>query len=114
MNYDVLGTRRQFMKKNRKRIVAAFMTVLMSLTLVPTWLLGGVFATTAKADDAVYTATSGTIGDYFKLQNKVVDDAGNSAKVYLLDGKEVKSKGRIKLGTVESSKDTGSITFTVG
>ena len=101
------------MKKNRKRIVAAFMTVLMALTLVPTWLLGGVFATTAKADDAVYTATSGTIGDYFKLQNKVVDDAGNSAKVYLLDGKEVKSKGRIKLGTVESSKDTGSITFTV-
>lgn len=49
MNYDVLGTRRQFMKKNRKRIVAAFMTVLMALTLVPTWLLGGAFATTAKA-----------------------------------------------------------------
>lgn len=113
MNYDVLGTRRQFMKKNRKRIVAAFMTVLMALTLVPTWLLGGVFTTTAKADDAVYTATSGTVGDYFKLQNRVVDDAGNSAKVYLLDGKEVKSTGRIKLGTVESSKDTGSITFTV-
>ena len=38
------------MKKNRKRIVAAFMTVLMALTLVPTWLLGGAFATTAKAD----------------------------------------------------------------
>lgn len=37
------------MKKNRKRIVAAFMTVLMALTLVPTWLLGGAFATTAKA-----------------------------------------------------------------
>ena len=50
MNYDVLGTRRQFMKKNKKRIVAAFMTVLMALTLVPTWLLGGAFATTAKAD----------------------------------------------------------------
>lgn len=49
MNYDVLGTRRQFMKKNKKRIVAAFMTVLMALTLVPTWLLGGAFATTAKA-----------------------------------------------------------------
>lgn len=41
------------MKKNRKRIVAAFMTVLMALTLVPTWLLGGAFATTAKAEDAV-------------------------------------------------------------
>lgn len=41
------------MKKNRKRIVAAFMTVLMALTLVPTWLLGGVFTTTAKADDTV-------------------------------------------------------------
>ena len=38
------------MKKNRKRIVAAFMTVLMALTLVPTWLLGGAFATTAKAE----------------------------------------------------------------
>ena len=48
-----LGTRRQFMKKNRKRIVAAFMTILMALTLVPTWLLGGVFATTAKADNTV-------------------------------------------------------------
>ena len=41
------------MKKNRKRIVAAFMTILMALTLVPTWLLGGVFATTAKADNTV-------------------------------------------------------------
>lgn len=42
------------MKKNRKRIVAAFMTVLMALTLVPTWLLGGALATTAKADDATF------------------------------------------------------------
>ena len=29
------------------------MTILMALTLVPTWLLGGVFATTAKADNTV-------------------------------------------------------------
>ena len=53
--YGVLETRRQFMKKNRKRIVAAFMTVLMALTLVPTWLLGGVFTTTAKADEKTYS-----------------------------------------------------------
>ena len=33
------------MKKNRKRLMAAFMAVLMVLTLVPTWLLGGIFAT---------------------------------------------------------------------
>ena len=111
--YGVLETRRQFMKKNRKRIVAAFMTVLMALTLVPTWLLGGVFATTAKANDAVYTATSGTVDSYFGLKTKVVDDKGKSAKSYMLDGKEVKSTGRIKLGTVDSSKDAGSITFTV-
>ena len=30
------------------------MTVLMALTLVPTWLLGGALATTAKADDATF------------------------------------------------------------
>ncbi len=111
--YGVLETRRQFMKKNRKRIVAAFMTVLMALTLVPTWLLGGVFATTAKADDAVYTATSGAIDSYFALKTRVVDDQGQSAKSYMLDGKEEKSTGRIKLGTTGSSKDAGSITFTV-
>ena len=39
------------MKKNKKRILAAVMTVLMALTLIPTWLLGGVFATTAKAEN---------------------------------------------------------------
>lgn len=38
------------MKKNKKRILAAAMTVLMALTLIPTWLLGGIFATTAKAE----------------------------------------------------------------
>lgn len=77
------------MKKNRKRIVAAFMTVLMALTLVPTWLLGGVFGTTAKADDAtgsgnvhVFDAKDIANGkfpksDYF--------DFGDSKKVKLLD-----------------------------
>ena len=36
------------------------MAVLMVLTLVPTWLFGGIFATTAKADDDV------TLGYTFK------------------------------------------------
>lgn len=64
MNYDVLGTRRQFMKKNRKRIVAAFMTVLMALTLVPTWLLGGAFATTAKAAGEKTYELDGRVGTW--------------------------------------------------
>jgi len=64
MNYDVLGTRRQFMKKNKKRIVAAFMTVLMALTLVPTWLLGGAFATTAKAAGEKTYELDGRVGTW--------------------------------------------------
>lgn len=52
------------MKKNRKRIVAAFMTVLMALTLVPTWLLGGAFATTAKAAGEKTYELDGRVGTW--------------------------------------------------
>lgn len=76
--YGVLETRRQFMKKNRKRIVAAFMTVLMALTLVPTWLLGGVFATTAKAAETTYeldgrvgTWNAGKVGEGGQKVNEI-------------------------------------------
>ena len=72
MNYDVLGTRRQFMKKNKKRIVAAFMTVLMALTLVPTWLLGGAFATTAKADGKTSLSYKYSSSDAKTVEGKVV------------------------------------------
>ena len=82
------------MKKNRKRIVAAFMTVLMALTLVPTWLLGGAFATTAKAagektyelDGRVGTWTAGTyssdelVGEIFGIKGVNVKAISNSGK----------------------------------
>lgn len=82
------------MKKNRKRIVAAFMTVLMALTLVPTWLLGGAFATTAKAagektyelDGRVGTWTAGTyssdelVGEIFGIKGVNVKAISNSSR----------------------------------
>ena len=82
------------MKKNRKRIVAAFMTVLMALTLVPTWLLGGAFATTAKAagektyelDGRVGTWSAGTygsdelVGEIFGIKGVTVKAISNSNK----------------------------------
>lgn len=82
------------MKKNRKRIVAAFMTVLMALTLVPTWLLGGTFATTAKAagektyelDGRVGTWTAGTyssdelVGEIFGIKGVNVKAISNSSR----------------------------------
>lgn len=63
------------MKKNRKRLMAAFMAVLMVLTLVPTWLLGGIFATTAKADDDV------TLGYTFKEADLSKDKSSSSAEI---------------------------------
>lgn len=60
------------MKKNRKRILAAFMTVLMALTLVPTWLLGGAFATTAKADGKTSLSYKYSSSDAKTVEGKVV------------------------------------------
>lgn len=68
------------MKKNRKRLMAAFMAVLMVLTLVPTWLLGGIFATTAKADDDV------TLGYTFKEADLSKDKSSSSAEIKDGDG----------------------------
>lgn len=68
------------MKRNRKRLMAAFMAVLMVLTLVPTWLLGGVFATTAKADDNV------TLGYTFKEADVSKDKKSSSAVIKDGDG----------------------------
>lgn len=68
------------MKKNRKRLMAAFMAVLMVLTLVPTWLLGGIFATTAYADDDV------TLGYTFKEADLSKDKSSSSAEIKDGDG----------------------------
>ena len=89
MNYDVLGTRRQFMKKNKKRIVAAFMTVLMALTLVPTWLLGGAFATTAKADGETqikYEYSKSDVDEENKLLVKEFKDGDGLVAKYEIVG----------------------------
>ncbi|MCI6165582.1 MAG: hypothetical protein MR675_10425, partial [Lachnospira sp.] len=77
------------MKKNRKRIIAALMTVLMALTLVPTWLLGGVFVTTAKADgttssDKVHIFDAKDITDG-KLPESDYFSFGDPKKVMALD-----------------------------
>ena len=76
------------MKKNRKRIVAAFMTVLMALTLVPTWLLGGAFATTAKAEEGVklsykYVQAADTPDDFSKT---ISDGNGEVIKIEAVKG----------------------------
>ena len=76
------------MKKNRKRIMAAFMTVLMALTLVPTWLLGGAFATTAKAEEGVklsykYVQAADTPDDFSKT---ISDGNGEVIKIEAVKG----------------------------
>ena len=77
------------MKKNRKRIVAAFMTVLMALTLVPTWLLGGAFATTAKADGETqikYEYSRSDVDEVNKLLVKEFKDGDGLVAKYEIVG----------------------------
>ena len=122
------------MKKNRKRIIAALMTVLMALTLVPTWLLGGVFVTTAKADGTtssdkvhIFDAKDITDGklpesDYFSFgdsdkvktlevstNEKVESTVGDSFYKYVVNvgGKLTAGKTR---GIVFTTKKTATIT----
>lgn len=127
--YGVLETRRQFMKKNRKRIVAAFMTVLMALTLVPTWLLGGVFTTTAKADGTPekYEFNAADI-DTAKDKEAIADGATFGTKGYFTayQGKESKMTKRtnkptdtnckcksFETGAAKTSTDISGMKFTV-
>lgn len=118
MNYDVLGTRRQFMKKNRKRIVAAFMTVLMALTLVPTWLLGGVFATTAKADEKSYSYDVAKDTNWKKATNIAKDTKiGTDGYFVIGNGGESGDKAKYANSSTKSIElargGLGTISFTV-
>lgn len=118
MNYDVLGTRRQFMKKNRKRIVAAFMTVLMALTLVPTWLLGGVFATTAKADEKSYSYDVAKDTNWKKATNIAKDTKiGTDGYFVIGNGGESGDKAKYANSSTKSIElargGVGTISFTV-
>ena len=117
------------MKKNRKRIVAAFMTVLMALTLVPTWLLGGVFTTTAKADGTTekYGLNAADI-DTAKDKEAIADGATFGTKGYFTayQGKESKMTKRtnkstdtnckcksFETGAAKTSTDISGMKFTV-
>lgn len=116
------------MKKNRKRIVAAFMTVLMALTLVPTWLLGGVFTTTAKAAGETKYALNAAdltakadkevvnndeLGGYFTTYAKGKDSKGNDyAVVKRLDSKKNKVTS-IEVGQYKTADEGSGLQFTV-
>ncbi len=65
--------------------------------------------TQTPAVEGQYTATSGAIDSYFALNGSAVDDT-SGAKTYSIDGKSVKSSGRIKLG---GKGTANSISFTV-
>lgn len=116
--YGVLETRRQFMKKNRKRIVAAFMTVLMALTLVPTWLLGGVFTTTAKADEKTYSYDVESDSNWKKATNIAKDTKiGTDGYFVIGNGGESGDKAKYANSSTKSIElargGFGTISFTV-
>ena len=116
--YGVLETRRQFMKKNRKRIVAAFMTVLMALTLVPTWLLGGVFATTAKADEKTYSYDVTKDSNWKKATNIAKDTKiGTDGYFVIGNGGESGDKAKYANSNTKSIElnngGVGTISFTI-
>lgn len=87
------------MKKNRKRLMAAFMAVLMVLTLVPTWLLGGIFATTAKADGKEVTLSQ-MYKDGYILLNK------DGKKVYSYEMKDANGT----IADIEAVAPQGNLT----
>lgn len=116
--YGVLETRRQFMKKNRKRIVAAFMTVLMALTLVPTWLLGGVFTTTAKAAEKTYSYDVESDSNWKKATNIAKDTKiGTDGYFVIGNGGEKGDKAKYANSDTRSIElargGVGTISFTV-
>ena len=116
--YGVLETRRQFMKKNRKRIVAAFMTVLMALTLVPTWLLGGVFTTTAKADEKTYSYDVTKDSNWKKATNIAKDTKiGTDGYFVIGNGGESGDKAKYANSNTKSIElnngGVGTISFTI-
>ena len=106
------------MKKNRKRIVAAFMTILMALTLVPTWLLGGVFTTTAKADEKTYSYDVTKDSNWKKNTNIAKDTKiGTDGYFVIGNGGEKGDKAKYansKTGSIELARGgVGTISFTV-
>ena len=106
------------MKKNRKRIVAAFMTVLMALTLVPTWLLGGVFATTAKADEKTYSYDVTKDSNWKKNTNIAKDTKiGTDGYFVIGNGGEKGDKAKYANSDTKSIElargGVGTISFTV-
>lgn len=104
------------MRKNRKRIIAAIMTALMVLTLVPTWLLGGVFATTAKAENKTYTYSAAEDSSWVQSAN-IADSTtiGTDNFFKIISAADGKAKyANSSTHSIEFHRDgTGSLEFVV-
>lgn len=101
-----------FTRKNvkmGKRVTALVMTLLMVATLLPIWLLNGVFEKTAKADEGTYIldVTTDFTGETIADKNtKSFGTAGTSGKFSVTDGYFRVSSGAVT--SIETLKEEGN------